>query len=78
MDTFSQRSTHVIECVVPSNKVVSAREAHVERPKVETREVQDEGRKERRALGKRLEARRPPCHEAHACWSIFIYPQPRA
>ena len=53
MDTFSKHSTHVIECVVGSNKVVSAYEAHVG-------EVQDEGRKERRALEMHLEARRPP------------------
>ena len=47
MDTISNHSTHVIECVVASNKVVSACEAHPEIPT----EVQDEGRKERRAPG---------------------------
>ena len=36
--------THVIECVVGSNKVVSAHEAHVEIPKVERFRMR-EGRK---------------------------------
>ena len=57
MDTWSKCSTYIIECVVGSNKVVSAHEAHVEIPKVE---AQDEGRKERRVFGMCLEARRPP------------------
>ena len=77
MDTFNKRSTHIIECVVASNKVVSARKAHVEIPKV-ARFRMREGRK-----GERLaRAWRPEdpqlCHEVHACWSIFIFPYTRA
>ena len=44
MDTLSKHFTHVIKCVVGSNKVVSAQEAHVEIPKVERFRMR-EGRK---------------------------------
>jgi hypothetical protein len=65
MDTFSKHSTHnlsFIECVVASNKVVSAPKAHAEISKVERFRMR-EGRK-----GERLEA-------TGECWSISMsYP----
>ena len=67
MDKHSTHSLSFIEYVVARNKVVSARKAHVEIPKVE-RFRMGEGKKS---------AGRPGdpqiCHEVHACWSIFIY-----
>ena len=51
---LGKHSTHVIEYVVGSNQVVSARKAHVEIPKVERFRMM-EGRK-----GEHLKARRPP------------------
>ena len=54
MDKHSTHSLSFIEYVVARNKVVSARKAHVEMPKVE-RFKMGEGRKE-----ERLQAGRPP------------------
>ena len=78
-DTFSKHSTHSLsfkECVVASNKVVSAlkeaRSAHVKMSKME---VQDKGGHERTAP----KHRRPPItprlvgHEVNACAGLFLY-----
>ena len=62
MDSFSKHLTHFIECVVGSNKAVSACKAHVEIPKVEGFTMR---------VGRKGE--RPPGHKTpRVSWSIFM------
>ena len=61
-DKHSTHSLSFIECVVASNKLASARKAHVEMPKLERFRWRKEGKES---------ARRPEdpqfCHEVNAC-----------
>ena len=69
MAKHSTHSLSFVECVVASNKVASARKAHVEMPKVERFRMR-EGRK-----GEHPEAKRPPNMPPGECmfWFIFKY-----
>ena len=64
----STNSLSFIEYVVGSNKLASARKAHVEMPKVERFRRGKEGKE---SAGRPEDP--PFCHEVNTCWSIFVY-----